>query len=118
MRSQPVISQSDDALDIGLGIPPAFRIRIMRGPNTGSVIESSRSRLSVGSAPDNDLVLHDPLVSRRHLIVLWRAGHHWVHYAGTESQVLPHNYPTEALMLRSGSELMLGDTTLRFEVID
>lgn len=45
---------------------PGVRLTVVEGPDRGTEIVASRRRLRVGSAGDNDLVLNDPAVSRRH----------------------------------------------------
>jgi pSer/pThr/pTyr-binding forkhead associated (FHA) protein len=106
-------------LDIGLKLPRGFRLRITHGPNADSVIESRGPQLSVGSAPGNDLVLPDAQVSAHHLILQWREGSYWVGQGdGGPGGPANGNHAPGALPLRDGSELMLGDTTLRFELLD
>ncbi|MBK6848852.1 MAG: FHA domain-containing protein [Proteobacteria bacterium] len=44
------------------------RVRVLEGADAGATCEAqSRKALAIGSAPDNDLVLRDPSVSRYHL---------------------------------------------------
>ena len=106
-------------LDIGRAPPKGFRLSVTRGPSEGLVVESTGAELSVGSAPGNDLVLNDLLVSRRHLIVEWSEGSYWVRYAGLANTngvaIIDRSF--HASVLRDGSELMLGETTLHFEVL-
>lgn len=115
------LSEHTTSFDIGLKLPRGFRLRITHGPNADSVIESRGPQLSVGSAPGNDLVLEDAQVSAHHLILQWRAGSYWIDQGGGgggSGGVVTGNHAYQALMLRDGSELMLGDTTLRFELLD
>lgn len=106
-------------LDIGPAPPRGFRLSVTRGPSEGLVVESTGAQVSVGSAPGNDLVLNDLLVSRRHLIVEWSEGSYWVRYAGltntTGLTVAERSFHSS--VLRDGSELMLGETTIHFEVL-
>lgn len=107
-------------IDIDLDSSKGFRLSVTRGPSEGLVVESSGEQLSVGSAPGNDLVLNDLHVSRRHLIVEWSEGSYWVRYAGLAlmNGTAINDRAYHASVLRDGSELMLGETTLRFEVIE
>lgn len=107
-----------NALDIGPAPPRGFRISVTRGPSEGLVVESRGTKISVGSAPGNDLVLNDLHVSRRHLIVEWSEGSYWVRYAGLTNGMMISDRAFHASILRDGSELMLGETTLHFEVIE
>jgi transcriptional regulator with PAS, ATPase and Fis domain len=45
---------------------PKTRIAIVRGPDLGSKIDVAGTSVRLGTAPDNDLVLTDTSVSRRH----------------------------------------------------
>jgi predicted component of type VI protein secretion system len=106
-------------LDIEPDPPRGFRLSVTRGPSEGLVVESTGAELSVGSAPGNDLVLNDLLVSRRHLIVEWHEGSYWVRYAGltnTDGMTVSER-AFHSSVLRDDSELMLGETTIHFEVL-
>ena len=46
-----------------------MRVEVVEGPDKGVVLETRDETLTVGTADDNVLVLHDPLVSRYHLRV-------------------------------------------------
>ena len=46
---------------------PKYRLRVISGPNAGLEKVFDRRLVYIGSAPDNDLVLDDPSVSRNHL---------------------------------------------------
>jgi two-component system response regulator GlrR len=82
------------------------------------VARSAGAELSVGSAPGNDLVLGDPEVSRRHLVVRWSDGGYWVRDAGSTNGTFLGGHVVQAALLRHGSELTLGTTALVFEQLD
>ena len=42
------------------------KIAVMKGPDAGLTVEIAGSTVRVGTSPDNDLVLTDDTVSRRH----------------------------------------------------
>lgn len=46
---------------------PKYRLRVLSGPDAGLERTFDRRLVYIGSAPDNDLVLEDPSVSRNHL---------------------------------------------------
>jgi pSer/pThr/pTyr-binding forkhead associated (FHA) protein len=112
------VTEPMEALDISPVLPPGFRIRVTRGPSEGLVVESAERALSVGSAPGNDLVLDDLLVSGRQLVVEWSEGCYWVRYGESTSGGFLVDRGSPGLLLRDRSELMLGDTTLQFELLD
>ena len=47
-----------------------FSLAVVKGSSAGTSIQSTRPRISVGSADDNDLILTDPGVAPRHFSVL------------------------------------------------
>src|SRR6185436_19154477 len=102
---------------MGLSTPTRYRLRVTRGPSEGLVMETTSPQLSIGSGPGNDLVLNDLQISRRHLVVEWYEGGYWIRYAGTMQGVVIGDRGLHSLMLRDQAELMLGDTTLHFELL-
>jgi DNA-binding NtrC family response regulator len=46
---------------------PALRLRVLAGPDKGERVDLSLDLVRVGTGDDNDLVLSDPKVSRRHV---------------------------------------------------
>jgi DNA-binding NtrC family response regulator len=95
-----------------------FQLRVSSGPGAGRVARGTGPQLSVGSAPENDLVLDDPLISRRHLVVRWSDRGYWVRDAGSMNGTFIDGHAIQAALLRHGSELALGGTTLVFELLD
>jgi transcriptional regulator with PAS, ATPase and Fis domain len=82
-------------------------VLVTKGPDAGAAVEAAGKRLAVGSAPDNDLVLSDALVSRRHCeIELGEAGFrvrdtgstNGVHVAGTRIYDASFNKLTELVL--------------------
>lgn len=47
-----------------------FSLAVVKGSSAGTSIQSTRQRISVGSADDNDLILTDPGIAPRHFSVL------------------------------------------------
>src|SRR5438045_1692782 len=43
-----------------------IRVTVLEGPEKGLVFESDKPIVRAGASPDNDIVLTDPAVSRRH----------------------------------------------------
>ena len=104
-------------LDIGSQLPREFQLRVTRGPSAGVTVRSTGTQLSVGRAPENDLVLNDLLISGHHLIVQWNEGSYWVRFAGALNGLFSGGRAPQPSVLRDGSELMLGATTMRFELL-
>ena len=47
-----------------------FSLAVVKGSGAGTSIQSARSRISIGSADDNDLILTDPGIALHHFAVL------------------------------------------------
>ena len=84
----------------------------------GVVVRGGGLDLSVGSAPSNHLVLSDPMVSRLHLTIRWSDGCFWAVDMGSMNGTTVGDRVIRSAMLRDGSKLKLGSTTLVFEQTD
>ena len=96
----------------------SFTLRVTQGPNMGAVVRGCGMELSIGSAPSNQMVLSDPLVSRLHLTIRWSDGCFWAVDMGSRNGTMVGDRVIRSAMLRSGSKLKLGNTTLVFEQTD
>jgi hypothetical protein len=72
-----------------------------------------RDGLRLGRAPDNDLVLRDRRVSRRHARIVATAGGWAIEDAGSSNGTFVDGRRTERAQLVPGSTITLGDTQLR-----
>jgi transcriptional regulator with PAS, ATPase and Fis domain len=86
------------------------------GPDAGQSIEAAGRLLNIGSASDNDLVLRDPMVSRRHCeIELTEAGFrirdtgstNGIHVAGVRIYDAAFDKPTELALGESSLSITL-----------
>lgn len=96
----------------------SFTLRVTRGPNLGVVVRGCGLELAVGSASTNQLVLSDPQVSRLHLTIRWSDGCYWAVDMGSRNGTMVNDRVIRSAMLRNGSKLKLGNTTLVFEQLD
>jgi protein-tyrosine kinase len=93
---------------------PTFSLAVVRGGSAGKALRSARKRISVGSAPDNDLVLDDPGVAPRHFLVLIDGGRWRIHTLTDKDAVRvdkrwthPDTGKRGALIQAAGSEIIL-----------
>lgn len=88
--------------------PPPLRIQLEDG---GRIWEMTQAALSVGRAPDCDVILDSdayPMVSRKHLLFQWEgAGWHW-RDAGTQNGILCNGQRQPEGPARPGDRLQLG----------
>jgi len=95
-----------------------FQLRVLTGPDAGAVATAATNEVSVGTAPGNQLVLTDPLVSRHHLRIRWMHGGYWLRDLGSRNGTQLGDLVVEAVALRDGAELVIGDSRLVFELLD
>lgn len=71
-----------------------------------------RPTLTIGRHPENDLVLGDRAVSRRHAQLRWRFGRFVLTDLGSRGGVFVNNLRIDECVLRPGDVIRLGETTL------
>ena len=97
---------------------PKFRLRILSGQRAGMERVYDKRLCYIGSAPDNDLVLDDPSVSRNHLKLEGeRAGYRMRDLGSKNGTWLAGSRIVEAL-LTGGAQLRLGQTEVAFQLLD
>lgn len=99
--------------EIGAEASPAFLEVVGRA--VPRVMPLAESPTTVGRHPSNHVPIPDPLVSRRHLL-LERAGDVWVarDLGAINGTYVNGRRLTADTALRSGDELLIGETRLRF----
>jgi hypothetical protein len=95
-----------------------LRIRVADGPDIGRAAISDGRELSIGTAPDNQLVLTDPTVSRHHLAVRCTERGYWVRDLGSTNGILMGPHLVQSAVVVDGCELTVGTTRLAFELLD
>lgn len=104
--------------------PKVFSLAVVKGLSKGEVLKTDRKRISVGRAPNNDLVLQDQAISKRHFMVLIDE-HRWrIHTFSADSSITVDRrwvHPTSgkrgAIVFASGAELLLYPGELEDDVI-
>jgi hypothetical protein len=71
-------------------------------------IELAQSVVSIGRGLDNDIILEDPRVSRRHAQLRLRFGHYVVYDLDSRGGTQVNGYPVVECVLHSGDVLSLG----------
>ena len=98
--------------------PHKLRIRVADGPDSGREAISDGRELSVGTAPDNHLVLSDPTVSRHHFAVRCTERGYWVRDLGSTNGIKMGPHLVQSAVVSDGCELAIGTTRLVFELLD
>ena len=92
----------------------AIVLEVVSGPDAGSVSEPSTDSVSVGTAEGNDVVLHDPTVSRFHLQLSRNAGRIEVADVGSTNgtRIGPVTLSSTSVSVDAGSVVEVGSTRL------
>jgi transcriptional regulator with GAF, ATPase, and Fis domain len=93
------------------------RLLVTRGPATGLTLEAAGRTLTLGSAPDNDLVLNDPLVSRRHCEIELAESGFRVRDLGSTNGVRIAGARVYDAAYDADSELALGETRISISLL-
>jgi DNA-binding NtrC family response regulator len=93
-------------------------LAIEQGPGAGSRLRIGEGPRIVGRAADADLVLVDPFVSRRHLVIERAKRTLSVKRCPGAAPCMVNDRATEEAKLEPGDELVIGDTRLRFVLDD
>lgn len=91
------------------------RLRVTAGPSVGRALESEKDTIRVGTAPDNDLVLEDSLVSRFHLEVRKVQGSFRLVDVGSKNGTFVGEVEIREALIRKRTELSLGESTVVLE---
>jgi len=108
-----------DALRIvGEGMPLSGRLVIQHG-GSGGPFELEERAYGIGRSSTNDIVLHDPSVSRQHARIFARSGRFVVADSGSTGGTRVDGEPVKAeRVLRGGETITVGEVALKLEMVD
>lgn len=98
---------------------PSYRLVVRAGPDAGASVQLEPTRplrLLVGSSSACDLVLRDPLISRRHASFDVSGSGVRLTDLGSKNGCVANGVQVFDAVLRAGDEVALGETTLRLEL--
>ena len=93
-----------------------YRLRITEGPNKGSEQVFETRKVTVGSSPDNDIVLDDTAVSRFHAEVQVGPEGYLLKDLGSKNGTTISNIRIREVFLESGAIFKVGKTLIKFEL--
>jgi DNA-binding NtrC family response regulator len=96
---------------------PRFRLTVLKGVDAGRSCDSEGERLDVGSHAENDLVLHDPTVSRHHFSITLGPTGLQLRDLGSLNGTRLGGYRIESAFLEDGAVITAGQTTMRFALL-
>ena len=84
------------------------------GPFAGRIVALPSQMVSVGRAPDNDVVVGDPATSGHHGRIEVRNGYFWISDLGSTNGTLVNGEPVIEKQLSDGDLIAIGQNTMRF----
>jgi ABC-type multidrug transport system ATPase subunit len=88
---------------------PTFQLTIIKGPETGKVIDLSQKDLVIGRSSSSDLLIRHPQVSQRHALIAYTEGQYWLEDLGSSNGTNLNGVPVQGrLALKNGDEIHLG----------
>jgi hypothetical protein len=101
-----------EVIAAGGGYPA--KLTFESGPFAGRIIALPNQMVSVGRAPDNDVVVGDPATSGRHGRIEVRAGAFWISDLGSTNGTLVNGEPVIEKQLSHGDLIAIGQNLIRF----
>jgi len=104
-------------------LPPSEEKRpcliMIRGDFIGQVYELQKDVTMIGRSDEQDLIISDPSISRRHSMIVKRVGGFYISDLGsTNNTKVNKNIVTEATPIHEGDKLDLGEITFKFSFQD
>ena len=84
------------------------------GPFAGRIIALPSQMVSIGRAPDNDVVVGDPATSGHHGRIEVRTGSFWLSDLGSTNGTQVNGEPVIEKQLADGDMIAIGQNTMRF----
>jgi dipeptidyl aminopeptidase/acylaminoacyl peptidase len=84
------------------------------GPFAGRIVALPSQMVSLGRAPDNDVVVGDPATSGHHGRLEVRSGFFWISDLGSTNGTLVNGEPVIEKQLNHGDQIAIGQNVIRF----
>lgn len=90
------------------------RLKVVQGPDYGTVYVLTGARISIGRGEENDVVISDLKASRKHAEI-YSVGRDWqIKDLGSANGIIVNEVASRQSELKSGDRLGLGETTFEF----
>jgi dipeptidyl aminopeptidase/acylaminoacyl peptidase len=101
-----------EVIAAGGGYPA--KLTFESGPFAGRIVALPNQMVTVGRAPDNDVVVGDPATSGRHGRIEVRGGAFWISDLGSTNGTLVNGEPVIEKQLVHGDLIAIGQNLIRF----
>ena len=97
------------------GDPDQWELEFITGCAAGKTIRIPGPEVTLGRSAECDVVIEDPYVSRQHATLLVRDGDLFLTDLGSTAGSVVNGNSVVSSTIESGSEVVLGETLMRFE---
>ena len=101
---------------IAAGTAFAALLTFESGPFAGRIVALPSQMVTVGRAPDNEVVVGDPATSGHHGRIEVRNGYFWISDLGSTNGTLVNGEPVIEKQLSDGDLIAIGQNTMRFSL--
>lgn len=102
--------------EVATGSAYAALLTFESGPFAGRIVALPHQMVTIGRAPDNDVVVGDPATSGHHGRIEDRSGAFWISDLGSTNGTLVNGEPVIEKQLSDGDAIAIGQNTLRFSL--
>jgi dipeptidyl aminopeptidase/acylaminoacyl peptidase len=102
--------------EVAKGSSYAALLTFESGPFAGRIVALPHQMVTIGRAPDNDVVVGDPATSGHHGRIEDRAGGFWISDLGSTNGTQVNGEPVIEKQLSDGDVIAIGQNTLRFSL--
>jgi small-conductance mechanosensitive channel len=95
-----------------------YRLCVLSGPLKGEVFPLEDKAVKIGRGVECDLDLRDPVTSKEHAKIGYKEGDYTVQDSDSTHGTFVNGVKIKKRKLRSGDEISIGNSILRFEQID
>ncbi len=111
-RTVSLQAMPPEVIAAGGGYPA--KLTFESGPFAGRIVALPNQMVTVGRAPDNDIVVGDPATSGRHGRIEVRGTAFWISDLGSTNGTLVNGEPVIEKQLTHGDLIAIGQNTIRF----
>jgi FHA domain-containing protein len=102
--------------EVAKGSTYAALLTFESGPFAGRIVALPHQMVTIGRAPDNDVVVGDPATSGHHGRIEDREGSFWISDLGSTNGTLVNGEPVIEKELADGDTIAIGQNSLRFSL--
>jgi len=92
-----------------------FTLKVTAGPGAGQSLDFEQAEVNFGRTSDNDVVIYDPNVSRRHFHIVARGQDFVVEDLGSSNGTTLNGSKVKSQVLQTGDQLSVGDAVFVFQ---